>query len=152
MKVVTSLAFWGWLASGTLVAWAIQEQALGLSSLVVIVYGLGMAFMGFVMSLKQSQEKDRAADEARLQLQRKYQSALIRQSFNMRKALMYLTSRALSQAAGKLVAELLPQFDNEEQFDAAVECSKLIVEEEMAELEKVLGSIHPDDDDKKLDS
>lgn len=152
MKVFRTSLFWIWLIVSVMVAWAIHNQTIGMSALVVIIYGICMVFLGFVMSMHHYQERENVTNEARKKLQVQYQYALVKQMLNMRKALMYLTNRALSRAAGKLIAELLPRFDNEEQFDAAVERSKVIVEEEMDELRNVLGGIHAEDEKKSEDS
>ena len=131
---------------GVLVAWAIQGQSMGMSALIIILYGVFMAFTGFVTSMKHAQERRKLENDVRIRLQQEYQAALERQTHTMRKALICLSHRALAKAAGKLVAELLPKFDNEEQFDAAVQRSKRIVEEEMAEISELVGQKDGEED------
>ena len=130
--------FWLWLAAGGGVAWFVVNQSLAVASLVVILYGLAMSFFGFALSIAYSEEKERLSNEARLKLQQDYQKATFQQAVNIRDAMLFLTNASLSRASGKMIAELLPQFSNEEQLDAAITRATGIVEDEMKGLRELI--------------
>jgi hypothetical protein len=128
------LGFWVWLAIGAGIAWLGQHNTIGIMSLITIIYGLVMAFIGFSMAITHAEERERLSNEARLRLQQEYNRAIVQQAIILRKAMLFLTNASMSRASGKMIAELLPQFNNEEQFDAAVIRAAAIVDAEMKEL------------------
>jgi hypothetical protein len=141
---------WLFIPIGLLVAWSVNGQPMGLTALVVIVFGFICTFLGSFATLLHTKSRHAMETEALANLRSQYNHALQIQLVNMRKALISLSARALRNAAGKMVSEFLHNFDNEEQFDAAVARATSIVDAELNEIADLVGMKGEDSDEPQV--
>ena len=137
---LSNLSTWLFLPFGILVAWSLQGQERELSALVIVLYGFCTTFLGCFLAIAHMTPNQSKKDDALEVLRDRYERALKHQIGNTRDALMFLTRRALNKAARKMVSELLPNNENDEQMDAAVKCATIIVENELKEIAKMVGA------------
>ena len=133
------LSTWVFVPIGALVAWGVNGQPLGMAVLVVVLFGLSCVMMGCWMSVAHTESRHKQQADALEELRGQYANAMRSQLVNMRQALLILATKALKSAASKLVEDLLVNFDNQEQFDAAVNHATAIVEEELKEISDLVG-------------
>jgi len=132
-------SLWLFFPFSLMVAWAVNGQTVGMTAMIVIMFGFACTVLGCFLTVAHSESRHQKEAEALANLRAQYNNALQVQLVNMRKALIALTARALRNAAGKLVSDLLTNFDNDEQYDAAILRATDIVNAEITEVADIIG-------------
>jgi hypothetical protein len=140
-------SMWLFIPLGAIVAFGIYEQPLGMTVLVVVVFGFICTVLGCFLAIAHTESRQEMDAEALVALRERYYNAHQVQLVRMRKALLTLSARALRNAAGKMVDEFMPSFDNKEQFEAAVMQATGIVDAELNEIADLIGANVEDCDD-----
>jgi len=134
-----NFSVWFFLPLGLVVGWASHGQTVGMTVLLYVTYGSICTFIGCLLSVKHYQENFKSESEALVKLRNDYQKIAVRQANNMRTALVILSTRALRNSAHKMIHEIFPTNDNEEQLEAAALRATQIVNEEIEEISDMLG-------------
>lgn len=141
MSLFRKMAAWLFVPVGAMVGWAVHGQTMGMTVLCCVLFGFACTVLGCWLAVTYVRIlREQEVAVALQNLREQYQIALQRQAANMKKALIALSACALRSAAEKMVQEFLPQFNNEEQFEAALRRTTDIVNAELDELVEIIDN------------
>ena len=131
---------WLFVPAGLILAYVLNNNDNAyLVVVLVLLYGMVTTFLSFFMAIGNMRPRYEEQEKAMQELRSRYQDALDYQLLSSRKALLFLTRRAMTKAAAKLVENLLRNSENDEQYDAAVVSATAIVEDELDEICRLVG-------------